>query len=211
MNSQPVNSQVEQIAKRIKELREVLEMSPEDVAMQLGVCIEDYMRYEAGKDDIPVGVLYGAAALFEVDPTLLLTGLPPKMRSYTLVRRGEGLEIERYPGYRFASLATNYIGREMEPMIVNIDPIDGTPEYFCHSGQEFNFVLRGKVKVVIGEHELLLEEGDSLYFDPRIRHCQLAVDGPATFLTVINEQATAYGNATILDPRRDREHEFKNL
>ena len=57
-----------------KELREVLEMSLEDVSMQLGVCIEDYRRYEEGKDDIPIGVLYGAAALFQVDPTLLLTG-----------------------------------------------------------------------------------------------------------------------------------------
>mgnify|MGYP002508292526 CR=1 FL=1 len=56
---------VVQIAKRIKELREVLEMSVEDVSMQLGVCIEDYQRYEEGKDDIPVGVLYGAAALFQ--------------------------------------------------------------------------------------------------------------------------------------------------
>ena len=90
-----MNSQVQQIAKRIKELREVLEMSAEDVAMQLGVCIEDYLRYEAGKDDIPVGVLYGAAALFEVDPTLLLTGLPPKMRSYTLVKSGTGFESNR--------------------------------------------------------------------------------------------------------------------
>ena len=206
-----MNSQVQQIAKRSKELREVLEMSAEDVAMQLGVCIEDYLRYEAGKDDIPVGVLYGAAALFEVDPTLLLTGLPPKMRSYTLVKSGTGFEIERYPGYRFASLATNYVGREMEPMIVNLAPSDGPTEYFCHSGQEFNYILKGRLKVMIGEHELIMEEGDSLYFDPRISHCQVALDGPATFLTVINEQATAYGNATILNPKRDREHEFKNL
>ena len=58
---------------------------------------------------------------------------------------------------------------------------------------------------------IVMEEGDSLYFDPRISHCQVALDGPATFLTVINEQATAYGNATILNPKRDREHEFKNL
>ena len=67
-----MNEQVVQIAKRIKELREVLEMSLEDVAMQLGVCIEDYQRYEEGKDDIPVGVRYGAAALFSLGVTVLL-------------------------------------------------------------------------------------------------------------------------------------------
>ncbi len=206
-----MNSQVEQIAKRIKELREVLEMSAEDVATQLGTPVEDYLRYESGGDDIPVGVLYGAAALFQVDPTLLLTGEAPRMRSYTLVQRGDGLEIERYPGYRFSSLATNYVGREMEPMVVRIDPIQGEPEYFCHSGQEFNFLLKGRMKVLLGDHQLILEKGDSLYFDPRIRHAQVALDGPAVFLTVINEQATAYGNATLLDAKRDREHDFRAL
>lgn len=206
-----MNSQVEQIAKRIKELREVLEMTAEEVAAQLGVVAEDYLRYESGRDDIPVGVLYGAAALFRVDPTLLLTGDAPRMRSYTLVKRGEGLEVERYPGYRFASLATNYIGREMEPMVVHIDPIQEEPEYFCHSGQEFNFLLKGRMKVLLGDHELLMEKGDSLYFDPRIRHAQVAVDGPAVFLTVINEQATSYGNPTRLDSSWDREHGIRNL
>lgn len=205
-----MNEQVEQIAKRIKELREVLELSTQEVAVQLGIDVEEYLRYESGGDDIPVGVLYGAAALFQVDPTLLLTGQAPKMRSFSLVRQGDGLEVERYPGYRFSSLATNYIGREMEPMVVKIDPIDGEPEYFMHSGQEFNFVLDGKMKVLIGDHELLMEKGDSLYFDPRISHAQVAVDGPAVFLTVINEQATAYG-AQTLDARRDREHDLRIL
>ena len=205
-----VNSQVQQIASRIRELREVLEMSREEVAEQLGVCVEDFIRYETGEDDIPVGVLYGFAALCEVDPTLLLTGLPPKMRSYTLVKGGSGVEVERYPGYKFTSLAANYVDREMEPMIVRLAPISGQPEFFCHSGQEFNYVLEGTVKVLLGEYELLLEKGDSLYFDPRISHAQVAVGGDATFLTVINEQATAYGNATRPGRRQNNvEYQFK--
>ena len=95
-------------------------------------------------------------------------------------------------------------------MIVNIDPIEEAPEYFCPSGQEFNYVLAGPIKVLLGEHEIILEEGDSLYFDPRMSHVQLAIGGPATFLVVINEQATAYGNPTILDPKQDREHTFRD-
>lgn len=204
------SAQVQQIASRIRELREVLEMSAEDVAQQLGVCVEDYLRYEKGEDDIPVGVLYGFAALCEVDPTLLLTGLPPKMRSYTLVKGGSGVMVERYTGYQFTSLAANYVDREMEPMIVHLAPIEGKPEFFCHSGQEFNYVLEGTVKVLLGEHELILEKGDSLYFDPRIAHAQLAVGGDAKFLTVINEQATSYGNATRPGRRQNKaEYQFK--
>ena len=205
-----MNAQVEQIANRIRELREVLEMSEEELAEQVGVCIEDYRRYESAKTDIPVGVLYGIAAVFQVDPTLLLTGLPPKMRTYSLVKKDGGVEVERYPGYRFRSLATNFIDREMEPMIVTIDPTDGEPkEWFCHSGQEFNLVLSGRMLVRLGEHQLVLEEGDSLYFDPRVSHTQIALEGPATFLTVINEQATAYGNATRLEHKESRDYTFK--
>lgn len=205
-----MNAQVEQIANRIRELREVLEMSEEEIAAQLGVCVEDYHRYENAESDIPVGVLYGIAAVTQVDPTLLLTGLPPKMRSYALVKKGSGVEVERYKGYRFCSLATNFIDREMEPMIVHLEPSGAEPhEWFCHSGQEFNYVISGRVMVRLGEHELILEEGDSLYFDPRMSHTQIALDGPATFLTVINEQATAYGNATRLTATEKREYTFK--
>ncbi len=205
-----MNSQVVEIACRIRELREVLEMKEEDLAAQLGVCVEDYRRYESAQSDIPVGVLYGIAAICKVDPTQLLTGKSPKMHAYTLVKKGSGVEVQRYPGYTFRSLATNFVNREMEPMVVHIDPIEGEPkEWFCHSGQEFNYVLSGKVKVILGESELLLEEGDSLYFDPRISHTQIAVDAPATFLTVINEQATAYGNATRLETPEKREYHFR--
>lgn len=206
-----MNSQVTQIAARIRELREALDMTAEDLAEQIGVCMEDYNRYENAQKDIPVGVLYGIAAACKIDPTLLLTGLAPKMKSYALIRKDDGVEIERHEGYRFRSLATNFLHREMEPMIVTLDPTeDGKPrEWFCHSGQEFNFVLEGSVKVLLGdEHELILEKGDGLYFDPRMNHTQVAVGGPATFLTVINEQATAFGNATRLNPQRNIEFNF---
>ena len=98
----------------------------------------------------------------------------------------------------------------MQPLLVVLDPSDEPAKLVAHRGQEFNFVLKGTVKVILGDHELILEEGDSLYFDPRMSHVQLAVGGPATFLTVINEQATAYGNPTILDPKKDWEHTFKD-
>ncbi|MEG1686397.1 MAG: XRE family transcriptional regulator [Angelakisella sp.] len=200
-----MNEQVVQIANRIRELRDVLEMRADELAEQLGICVEDYERYESAQTDIPIGILYGIAAICHVDPTLLLTGLPPKMHSYSLAKKGTGVSIERFPGYRFCSLATNFINREMEPMIVTIEPTGGEPkEWFCHSGQEFNLVLSGRMMVRLGEHELVLEEGDSLYFDPRMSHTQIALDAPATFLTVINEQATAYGNVTRLSASENR-------
>lgn len=48
-------------------------------------------------------------------------------------------------------------------------------------------MLSGKVRVTIDAREHILNAGDSIYFNPRLPHGQSAVDGPATFLTVIKE------------------------
>ena len=53
-------------------------------------------------------------------------------------------------------------------------------------GQEFNYILEGSLKVVIDKHELILEEGDSLYFDSGQNHAMKALNGkPAKFLAII--------------------------
>ena len=60
------------------------------------------------------------------------------------------------------------------------------PALVSHTGQEFNYVLEGRVKVIFGKREFLLNEGDCFYFDPVTPHAQTAVGGKdAKFLTVI--------------------------
>ena len=103
-----MNPQVEQIAQRIKELREILDISVEKMAEVLGITVEEYRVYEQAKTDIPIGVLYGIAAQMNVDPTVLMTGDAPRMDEYTLVRNGKGVKVERYKGYDFSALAFNF-------------------------------------------------------------------------------------------------------
>ena len=75
----------------------------------------------------------------------------------------------------------------MNPMLVKIDPAD-SPELVCHGGQEFNYVLEGMLRVIVGGEEYYLREGDSLYFNPNQPHAQLAMGGTsARFLTVITD------------------------
>lgn len=182
-----MNEQIVQIAARIREMREILALDTADIARKLGITEAEYLAYEQGRDDIPIGVLYAVAGVFEIDPTELLTGEKPRMAGYTIVRAGHGTDIERCPGYHFTALATNYIGRDMEPMIVEVSPSDSTPELIVHSGQEFNLVLEGTVGVIIKDKEFVLKQGDFIYFDPRVPHGQKAISEPAKFLTVINE------------------------
>ncbi|MDD4797220.1 MAG: XRE family transcriptional regulator [Eubacteriales bacterium] len=182
-----MNAQLVAIAQRIRELREILEMSPQHVAEKVGIPLEQYQSYEDATADIPISVLYAVAGVLGVDATVLMTGEAPRMSAYTLVRKGQGVSVERYKEYKFSALAFNYIDRDMEPMIVDLDVKDTAPELVVHRGQEFNYVLKGTVRVRIGAHQFDLAVGDSIYFDPRIPHGQMAVGGPAQFLTVINE------------------------
>lgn len=182
-----MNLQIKQIADRIKELREILDIPAEDLAKKLGIPLAQYNEYENAVTDIPIGVLYGIAADMGTDPTVLLTGDAPRMDEYTLVRKGKGIKIERYQGYDYTSLAFNFKNRDMEPMIVHVSPQTNGGELFSHGGQEFNYVLSGVVKLIIGKREFILNEGDSIYFNPMAPHGQRAVDGDAVFLTVINE------------------------
>jgi len=177
-----------QIPGRIKELREILEISAMDIAREIAIPLETYHKYETGELDIPISVLYKIAAQFGVDATVLLTGEDPKMDTASVCRRGKGVRIERYPGYEFSSLAYNFKGRTIEPLLVYLDPSKEAAAQVTHSGQEFNYVVEGKVKITVGQREYILSEGDSIYFDAGLPHGQAAVEGPAQFITIIQER-----------------------
>ena len=182
-----MKDQIKQIAQRIRELREILDVDAADLAKQVNVSVAEYNQYENAESDIPIGVIYAVAAALNVDPTVLLTGDAPRMSDYTIVRQGRGVSVERYKGYKFSSLAFNYIGRQFDPMVVDLEPMENPPELVVHGGQEFNYVLKGTVQLVIGSREFLLEAGDSAFFNPMTPHGQRAVGGPVKFLTIINE------------------------
>jgi transcriptional regulator with XRE-family HTH domain len=172
---------------RIKEFREILEISAMDMAKDIGITLETYARYENGDLDIPISLLYKIAGRLGTDATVLLTGEDPKMANAAVCRKGKGVQIERYPGYEFSSLAYNFKGRTMEPLLVFLDPSKAPADPVAHSGQEFNYVVEGRVKVTVGKREYILDEEDSIYFDARLPHGQSAVDRPSRFITIIQE------------------------
>jgi transcriptional regulator with XRE-family HTH domain len=176
-----------QIAERIREIRENNDITQEEAAKQLGIPLEKYLQYETAGIDIPISVLYEMARIFQVELTEIITGVSPHLRSYCLVKNGEGVEVERFKGYRFQSLAYNFANKKIEPLLVTVEPEENKQmSLVTHPGQEFNHVLEGKIRVILGGKEIDLEQGDSLYFDPTIPHGQMAVDGKvAKFLTVI--------------------------
>lgn len=182
-----MNKELQQIPARIRELREILEISAFDLASSIGISYETYSQYETGGLDIPISTLFEIANHLGTDLTVLLTGEAPRMDNVSLIRGGNGASVERFPGYNFSSLAFNFKNRTMEPLLVEIEPSTTPKTLVTHSGQEFNYVLEGIVKVVLGKREYVLLPGDSIYFNPRVPHGQYALESKAKFLTVIQE------------------------
>jgi len=180
-----VNEDPSQIPGRIKELREIMEISAMDIAADIHVPLATYEGYESGEQDIPISVLYSIANRLGTDVTVLMTGEDPRMDSAAVCRKGKGVQVERYPGYEFSSLAYNFKSRTMEPLLVSLDSSRPQAAQVSHSGQEFNFVVEGQVKVTVGRAEYTLASGDSIYFDATLPHSQSAVNGNAQFITII--------------------------
>lgn len=182
-----MNSQILKIAERIKDLREFSDFSQKELAISAHIPLEDYMEYEAGTKDIPIGHLYSIASALSIDPTVILTGEYNLSSAPCVVYEGKGMKVDRYEGYSFTSLAHNFYGRAMEPMIVTLD--EGVePELVIHSGQEFNYVLEGSIRVIVNDREYYLRKGDSIYFNADKPHAQVSMNGTSKFLTVILEK-----------------------
>lgn len=179
-----------QIGKRLKGLREVLDISVDEIAQLCGITPEEYLQMEEGTETgyLHVSSLQKIAKQYGISLDELLFGEEPRMSRYFLTRKGMGQTVERQQAYKYQSLAGGFRGRKADPFIVVIDPKpENTPvSKSSHSNQEFNMVMQGCLEITIGEKILTLNEGDSLYFDSTIPHCLRALHGkPVTLLAII--------------------------
>jgi len=183
-----MTEKIAQLAMRIRELREIEGLSVESLAGEFNIPVERYYSYESGETDIPVSFLHKISGRFNVDMTTLLTGQPPKLRIYSLVRKGQGLSVERREQYKYQSLGYNFIHKKADPFVVTVEPKpEDEPIHFnAHPGQEFQYMIKGKMKIIVNEQEMVLNEGDSLFFDATYPHGMKAIGNePAQFLAII--------------------------
>lgn len=182
-----MEEQIKQIADRLRGMREVLDISPEVAAATCNITKEQYLCFESGEVDIPVSILHRMAHQYNFDLTSLLTGEEPHMRAYTLTRKDKGVGVDRRKAYKYQALAGNFQNRKADPFLVVVEPKeDNSVSFNSHPGQEFNYMIEGKLKFFIGTKEMILEAGDSIYFDSGLLHGMLALENkPAKFLAII--------------------------
>ena len=183
-------NQLQEVGYRIREMRNIAGLSVEQMAEKTGVSLTEYERYEAGECDFPFTFIHKCAKAFGIELTDLLEGSSAKLSSYTVTRRGHGQNTAKEDGIEIKNLAPMFKNKKAEPYWVKYEysaaqqnrPIHLT----THSGQEFDLIMEGKLKVQIGEHTEILEEGDSIFYDSSTPHGMIAVDGQdCNFLAVV--------------------------
>ena len=181
---------LKEIGSRIKEMREISGISIAELATTAGVELEDFRRLEAGEFDPPFTVLHRCAVALKVDVTSLVEGHSTKLSGHVITRKGEGLTVTDEQGIRLQNMAAMFKNRLATPYYVTYQydaALQDKPIHLTtHAGQEFDLVLEGSIKLQIGDHVEILNEGDSAFYRSSNPHGMLAIGGkPAKFLAMI--------------------------
>ena len=172
---------IKQIGQRLKGLREVLDIPAEEVAQLCEVSLEHYLKIEAGEADPSVYRLSKISKRYGIALDVLLFGEEPRMSTYFLTRKGQGMSVERRKDYKYQSLAAGFRGRKTDPFLVQVDPKpDGTTHNKnSHEGQEFDVVLEGVLEITIGNKTMILNEATASTSTPhRCIACALWATNP---------------------------------
>ncbi|MCF0113809.1 MAG: AMP-binding protein, partial [Erysipelotrichaceae bacterium] len=179
-----------EVAERIHELREISGYSVQEMAQKTDTSEEEYLAFESGKEDLPFSFIHKCALTFKVEITDLMTGSSSTLRSYE-VTRGKGTTLtSNQEGKEIWGLAAKFSGKFANPYYVkysySAEEENAPLPLVTHQGQEFNLVLKGQLKVQVGEHSEILNAGDSIFFKSSSPHGEMAVGGQdCEFLSIV--------------------------
>ena len=181
MTNTNTSTQLMDIATRIKGMREILGYSMQKMAEQTEVAEEIYRQYESGTVDLPFTFLHKCAKVFGVEITVLLEGRSAKLSGYTITRRGKGLVTASEDGITIQDMAPMFRKKLATPYWVTYkysEELQDKPIHTTtHTGQEFDLVVKGAMRIKIGDHEEVLREGDSIFYKSSTPHGMIAIDG----------------------------------
>ena len=190
MTNQNTATQLMDIAARIREMREILGFSQQKLAEMTEIPLDTYQLYESGAVDLPFTFMHKCAKAFGVEITVLLEGHSAKLSGYTVTRKGKGLTTASEDGITIQDMAPMFRRKLATPYYVtyeyNEELQDEPIHTVTHDGQEFNLVLKGALRIRVGEHEEVLHEGDSIFYKSSTPHGMIAIEGKdCVFLSMI--------------------------
>ncbi len=180
------------VGDKIKRVRIEKSISPADLARRSGISEADLAAMEENELAPPLGVIINLAKVLAVPVGDLFgdSGDSP----FCIVRSDDGAAVSRFSsayakscGYTYQGLGQQKRNRQMEPFLVTLNPKKGQEVLASrHNGEEFIYVLEGRVEVSLLDHKGILNRGDSIYYDSSVPHIiSCHGDIPAKILAVI--------------------------
>ncbi len=181
---------IEEVAGRIRALREDLDLTMQEMADATGRTLAEYAAQESGEQDLSFTFLYKCAERLGVDVIELPTGETPHLKGYSLTRAADGLSIKRRAGFEYLHKAPHFQHKLAEPFLVTapyLEEEQDVPIHLSyHKGQELDYIISGRMRFAYEDHVEELEAGDLLMYDSGRGHGMIATGGePCVFLAVV--------------------------
>ncbi|MBQ0084577.1 MAG: AMP-binding protein [Clostridiales bacterium] len=180
---------LKEVALRIREMREIIGLTVAEMSEKTEVTIDEYLQYEAGRVDFPFSFIHKCSIVFGIGISDILEGKSAHLSSYTVTRKGQGQETAKENGIEIQNLAPMFAKKIAEPYWVHYEysaDLQNKPIHLAkHSGQEFDLVMSGRLKVQIGDNIEYLSEGDSIYYNSSTPHGMIAVDGSDCYFVAV--------------------------
>ena len=212
---------IQEMAARIKELREIQNLTVEQMAKKTDVTVEEYLNCEQGKSDLNFAFIYRCAMALSVNVTDIIEGYSPNLKNYSVTRAGMGQKVAQAHGMTYYNLAYAFQNRIAEPLYVRSiydeSAQNNDIELTTHEGQELDIVVEGNLMVQVGEHKEILGPGDSIYFDSDKPHGMIAVNGKdcvfyAIVLNPTGEPIPELSSGKLVEIKKtERKHEADRI
>jgi transcriptional regulator with XRE-family HTH domain len=181
------------IGRTVKKLRHKKQITLHDLAAKTGISKSVLDEIESGEVVPPVATLLKLAKAFNVGMASFFEDEAPGMK-ISVTRSGERIRIRRRPhhhegevDYIYESLETHKADKHMEPLLVEFQPLDtGDMVFTNHEGEEFLYILEGRLEFRTDDRVEILLPGDTIYFESEINHSFRSLDEkPAKAIAVV--------------------------
>jgi len=172
---------------KIRGLRLKKGMTLKDVSEKTGFSTALLSQIENSIVSPPISTLWKISQALDAKLTYFFQQSPVEQQDYFVVRKGKGKSVFRQESryaINYHSLGYGKEDRKMDPYLVQFTGEEEPMEALGHDGEEFLYVLQGRIHLTYGDKTIILEEGDSIYYDSRVIHKAEGIPG-TTLLAVL--------------------------
>lgn len=164
------------IGAKIKLLRRAKKLTLQDVANETGFSTALLSQIENNNVSPPIATLSKISHFFDVKIGFFFNESEEECR-FEVLRGNERTIIPRVVsqdgtnhGYFFESLSVRKKNKKMDPFLLTLNEKVTNTDTYSHNGEEFIFVMKGTAELLLDDQRIILNEGDSVYFDANLKH-----------------------------------------